>query len=298
MKQVRASQGVGCGPRKARLPQLEYRLAAVPTTDQMLSVMMPIYNEEATLPTILRHVLNAPEVGQVVAVDDGSSDRSWAILQEAAGQDARVLAIRQPRNSGKGAALRRAIPELNKPFALVQDADLEYDPRDYAGLLAPLVEGRADVVYGVRGFGGQTAYSFWFVVGNKLITLASNVLFDAYISDLETGYKVLRSDLWKRLNLEGDRFEIEPDITGRVLRLKYRIHEVPIHYYGRTREEGKKITWRDGVRALGHLAHLRLASEKRLFPGPSNLEYHRHRHDELTHAHPLLKGDGSQASQR
>src|SRR5262245_65994217 len=230
-----------------------------------LSVMMPIYNEERTLATILGHVLDRPEVGEVIAVDDGSGDRSWEILTEIAARDPRVRTYRQTENAGKGAALRRAIGELRQPFALVQDADLEYDPRDYPALLGPLLEGRADVVYGVRGFGGQTAYSFWFVMGNRGVTLASNVLFDSYISDMETGYKVLRSDLWKRLNLRGNRFDIEPDITARILRLGYRIHEVPIRYYARSREEGKKLTWRDGLQALRTLMALRLASDRRLF---------------------------------
>jgi dolichol-phosphate hexosyltransferase len=255
-----------------------------------LSVMMPVYNEERTLQTILGHVLTQPEVGEVIAVDDGSRDATWEILQETAINDPRVRPLRQEHNAGKGAALRRAIGEIRLPYALVQDADLEYDPRDYGLLLQPLVEGRADVVYGVRGFGGQTAYSFWFVLGNKGLTLVSNMLFDAYISDLETGYKMLRSDLWKRLNLQGDRFEIEPDITARLLRLGYRIHEVPIRYYARSREEGKKITWRDGVQALTHLARLRLSSDQNLFGPKYDLEYHRARLEELAKAHPLLEG--------
>src|SRR5215472_3634113 len=211
------------------------------SSQRVLSVMMPIYNEERTLATILSHVLARPEVGEVIAVDDGSGDSSWQILTDIAARDPRVRSFRQAQNAGKGAALRRAIGELRKPFAVVQDADLEYDPRDYPTLLDPLLEGRADVVYGVRGFGGQTAYSFWFVMGNKGVTLASNVLFDSYISDMETGYKMVRSELWKRLNLKGTRFDIEPDITGRILRLGYRIHEVPIRYYARGREEGKKL---------------------------------------------------------
>jgi dolichol-phosphate hexosyltransferase len=255
----------------------------------VLSVMMPIYNEEQTLATMLHHVLARPEVGEVIAVDDGSTDRSWEILREIAADDPRVRPLRQPRNAGKGAALRRAVGELRMPYALVQDADLEYDPRDYPGLLQPLLEGRADVVYGVRGFGGQTAYSFWFVLGNKAITLSSNVLFDAYISDLETGYKILRSELWKRLNLAGDRFEIEPDITARVLRLGYRIHEVPIRYYARSREEGKKITWRDGLQALVYLARLRVASPHKLFGELYDEPYHRQRLEALARAHPLLE---------
>ena len=255
----------------------------------VLSVMMPIYNEERTLATIVKHVLDRPEVGEVIAVDDGSSDRSWEILTEIAGTDRRIKTLRQPQNAGKGAALRRAIPELSRPFALVQDADLEYDPRDYPALVDPLLEGRADVVYGVRGFAGQTAYSFWFVMGNKGVTLASNVLFDAYISDMETGYKVLRSELWQRLNLHGNRFDIEPDITARVLRLGYRIHEVPIRYYARSREEGKKLTWTDGLQAIITLVRLRLTSDRKLFGPDHDHIYHRERQEQLARAHPLMR---------
>ena len=255
----------------------------------VLSAMMPVYNEERTLETILGHVLDRSEIGEVIAVDDGSTDCSWEILQRAAAQDSRVRIFRQERNQGKGAALRRAITELRMPFALVQDADLEYDPRDYPVLMEPLLAGRADVVYGVRGFAGQTAYSFWFVMGNKAVSLASNVLFDAYISDLETGYKVLRSDLWRRLNLQGSRFDIEPEITARLLRLGYRIHEVPIRYYARGREEGKKLTWRDGVQALFTLLGLRLAPRSMLFGQLKDDDYHRERQRELASRHPLAR---------
>jgi dolichol-phosphate hexosyltransferase len=266
-------------------------LCAVMTTTarDVLSVMMPIYNEERTLATILGHVLDRPEVGEVIAIDDGSRDSSWQILTDIACRDPRVRIFQQPQNAGKGAALRRAIGELRKPFALVQDADLEYDPRDYPTLLEPLLEGRADVVYGVRGFGGQTAFSFWFVMGNKGVTIASNVLFDAYISDMETGYKVLRSELWQRLNLRGNRFDIEPDITARVLRLGYRIHEVPIRYYARSREEGKKLTWTDGLQAIGTLLRLRLTSDRKLFGPDHDHAYHLERHAELARAHPLMR---------
>ncbi|GAC1653674.1 MAG: glycosyltransferase family 2 protein [Candidatus Dormibacteraceae bacterium] len=256
----------------------------------VLSVMMPIYNEERTLETILGHVLDRPEVGEVIAVDDGSTDRSWQILSGLAAREPRLRPLRQERNHGKGVALRRAIGELRMPFALVQDADLEYDPRDYPALLEPLNDGRADAVYGTRGFAGQTAYSFWFVMGNKGVTLAGNVLFDSYISDLETGYKVLRSDLWQRLNLQGSRFDIEPDITARVLRLGYRIHEVPIRYYARSRAEGKKLTWRDGVEALAALLKLRLASDQQLFGPGLDPDYHRRRQEALAAYHPLRQG--------
>ena len=249
--------------------------------------MIPAFNEERTLEIILAHVLDRPEVGEVIVVDDGSTDATWTIASSFAKKDSRVRAFRQDVNMGKGAALRRAITEIRLPFALVQDADLEYDPRDYPALLEPLVEGRADVVYGVRGFAGQTAFSFWFVVGNKIVTLATNVLFDCYISDMETGYKVLRTDLWRRLNLRGRRFEIEPDVTARVLRLGYRIHEVPIRYYARGRAEGKKLTWLDGIRAIGALVRLRLTSHGRLFGQAGDKTYHRERQRELAQWHPL-----------
>src|SRR2546430_6713846 len=259
----------------------------------ILSVMMPAYNEERTLDVILDHVLDRPEVGEVIVIDDGSTDRTWEIAQRVATHDSRVRPLRQQPNQGKGAALRRAISELRMPFALVQDADLEYDPRDYPALLQPLLEDRADVVYGVRGFAGQTAYSFWFVVGNKCVTFVTNVLFDCYISDMETGSKVIRSDLWRRLGLNGIRFAIEPDITARALRLGYRIHEVPIHYYARGREEGKKLTWLDGVRAVGALARLRLSSDEALFGTSIDREYHRLRQSQLARQHPLMPGNGA-----
>jgi len=255
--------------------------------NRVLSVMIPAFNEERTLELILTHVLERPEVGEVIAVDDGSTDATWAIMSRIAAREQRVRAFRLETNQGKGAALRRAVGEVRMPFALVQDADLEYDPRDYPTLLQPLVEGRADVVYGVRGFAGQTAFSFWFVMGNKAVTFAANVLFDSYISDLESGYKALRADLWRRLNLQGNRFDIEPDITGRVLRLGYRIHEVPIRYYARSREEGKKLTWLDGLRAIGQLLRLRVASYRGLFGRAADPGYHRERQRQLSLRHPL-----------
>jgi glycosyltransferase involved in cell wall biosynthesis len=264
--------------------------------EAFLSVMMPVFNEERTLEIILGHVLEQPQVGEVIAVDDGSTDRSWEILTRMAAADQRVRPFRQEVNQGKGAALRRAITEVRMPYALVQDADLEYDPRDYPVLLQPLQEGRADVVYGVRGFAGQTAFSYWFVMGNKAVTLATNLLFDCYISDMESGYKVLRSDLWRRLSLNGTRFDIEPDITARVLRLGYRIHEVPIHYYARSRADGKKLTWVDGVRALRTLLRLRVSSDGALFGATTDWSYHRERQDELARQHPLVGGPNQQSN--
>jgi len=264
--------------------------------NRTLSVMIPAFNEERTLDVILKHVLERPEVGEVVAVDDGSTDGTWAIMSRYAERDQRVRAFRLAANQGKGAALRRAIAEARMPYAVVQDADLEYDPRDYPTLLGPLVEGRADVVYGVRGFAGQTAFSFWFVIGNQAVTLAANLLFDCYISDLETGYKALRTDLWWRLNLQGDRFDIEPDITARVLRLGYRIHEVPVRYYARSRAEGKKLTWVDGLRAIGKLVQLRMVPYGSLFGRSADPGYHRDRQRELSRRHPLITQAGDPPS--
>jgi dolichol-phosphate hexosyltransferase len=261
-----------------------------------LSIVIPCYNEAGTIAQLVARVRGAAVPRQeVIVVDDGSTDNTWAILTSLAKRDPRVRPYRQETNQGKGAALRRAVGELRMPFALVQDADLEYDPRDYPSLLGPLEAGRADVVYGVRGFAGQTAFSFWFVLGNKLVTLATNLLFDCYISDMETGYKVLRSDLWKRLNLQGTRFDIEPDITARTLRLGYRIHEVPIHYYARSRDEGKKLTWLDGVRALGALVRARLTSDEALFGSTVDHDYHRGRQAELSRQHPLIPRAGSES---
>jgi len=269
-------------------------------TAGVLAVLIPAYNEEATLEVILHHVLTQPEVGQVIAVDDGSKDGTWTILQAAAKRDKRVTALRQETNAGKGAALQRAISEIKRPFAIVQDADLEYDPRDYPALLAPLMEGRADAVYGVRGFASHSSYSFWFVMGNKLVNLTANLLFDCYISDVETGYKLIRSELWKELGLTANRFDIEPEITARLLRLGYRIHEVPIRYYARSREQGKKLTWRDGVHALATLLRLRLTPEAGLFGPDFDRSRHLDRQHQLATSHPLIgiaSDSGSSADQ-
>src|SRR5260370_41606620 len=190
--------------------------------EQYLSVMIPAFNEESPAELIQEHVLQRPEVGEVIVVDDGTTDQTWEIMSRIAAQDNRVRAFRQTVNQGKGAALRLAISHLRLPFALVQDADLEYDPRDYPALLQPLVESRSDVVYGVRGFAGQTAFSFWFVIGNMAVTLATNLLFDCYISDMETRYQELRACLLRPLTLQGSRICLEPDNPHKVLPLGYR----------------------------------------------------------------------------
>jgi glycosyltransferase involved in cell wall biosynthesis len=239
-----------------------------------LGVIIPAYNEASTIGRVIERALTQPWVQQVVVVDDCSTDETFQRAQAYAG-DARVALRRHPKNLGKGAAIRTALEAVDAPFVIVQDADLEYDPLEYGELIGPLLEGRADVVYGVRGFAGHTAYSYWFVKGNQLVTTATNILFNCYIQDMETGFKAMRTSLMRRLRLSGNRFDSEPDITGRILRLGYRIHEVPINYYARRRAEGKKLTWLDGVKALGTLLRIRLASRRRLF-GPDD-EYHRSR---------------------
>ena len=229
-----------------------------------LGVIIPAFNEERTLDRLLGRVLLQQCVQQVVVVDDCSTD---ATLQVAEGHaaDPRVEIVRHEANQGKGAAIRTGLARMKAPMVIIQDADLEYDPMEYEMIISPIREGRADVVYGVRGFASHTAYSYWFVLGNRLLTTATNVLFNCYIQDMETGFKAMRTDLMRHLKLSGRRFDIEPEITGRVLRLGYRIHEVPITYYARGRREGKKLTWVDGVKALFTLLRIRLTPGSWLF---------------------------------
>jgi len=227
-----------------------------------LSVLIPVYNEERTLERLLDAVEERPEVSELVIVDDGSTDRTPEILS---GRDFKVpvQVIRHERNRGKGAALRTAIAAATGDVALVQDADLEYDPGEFPLLLAPIERGRAEVVYGSRSFAAHSAYSFWFVIGNKLVTLWTNVLFNSYLSDMETCYKLMPLSVWRSLDLSSDGFDIEPEITAKLLRSGRRIYEVPISYAARGRVEGKKLTWRDGVMALWTLSRIRAAPAKR-----------------------------------
>ena len=226
-----------------------------------LSVLIPVYNEERTLERLLDAVEERPEVSELVIVDDGSTDRTPEILS---GRDFKVpvQVIRHERNRGKGAALRTAIAVATGDVALVQDADLEYDPGEFPLLLAPIERGRAEVVYGSRSFAAHSAYSFWFVIGNKLVTLWTNVLFNSYLSDMETCYKLMPLSVWRSLDLSSDGFDIEPEITAKLLRSGRRIYEVPISYAARGRVEGKKLTWRDGVMALWTLSRIRAAPAK------------------------------------
>ena len=217
-----------------------------------LSVVMPIYNERNTLRSVIQRVLSVPLDIELLCVDDGSSDGSTEILSELRAEHENLRFFLQPHNMGKGAALRRGIQEATGDFVIVQDADLEYDPQDYPTLLDPLTQGKADVVYGSRflGSGPHRVLYFWHSVGNWILTLLSNCLTNINLSDMETCYKAFRREVIQSIPIEENRFGFEPEITVKVAKRKLRIYEVGISYWGRTYEEGKKIGWKDGVRAL------------------------------------------------
>jgi glycosyltransferase involved in cell wall biosynthesis len=217
---------------------------------QCLSVVVPCYNESATIVELLQSVLASPYVAEVVVVDDGSSDGSSKLALSLG--DERVRVIVQPANAGKGAAIKRGFREATAGYVLVQDADLEYDPADYGVLLGPLLEGKADVVYGSRFMNGSAhrVLYFWHSVGNRVLTSFSNMCTNLNLTDMETCYKVFRREIIQSLELEQDRFGIEPEITAKIARINCRVYEVGISYSGRTYEEGKKIGWRDGFQAV------------------------------------------------
>lgn len=215
-----------------------------------LSVIVPCYNEERTILTLLDRVLASPWVTEVVVVDDGSSDRSAELLATVA--DTRVRVISQPRNMGKGAALRTGFAAASGEYVVVQDADLEYSPEEYGLLLEPLESGQADVVYGSRFMGGRPhrVLYYWHSVGNRVLTTLSNMFTDLNLTDMETCYKVFRREIIQSIEIEEDRFGFEPEVTAKLAQSRCRIYEVGIAYDGRTYADGKKIGWRDGVRAL------------------------------------------------
>jgi glycosyltransferase involved in cell wall biosynthesis len=221
-----------------------------------LSVLMPALNEDRTVGKVIDAVLASPVDLEIILVDDGSTDRTWEIMQSKTdGQ--RVHAVRHDVNRGKGGAIRTALEHARGEMVIIQDCDLEYDPRDYPRLLEPILAKEATVVYGTRAFSSHTAFSFWYVMGNRLVTLATNVLYNCYISDMETGYKLMPREVALSLGLEARGFELEPEITAKLLRRGERIYEVPIEYHARSREEGKKLTAMDGARALLTLARYR-----------------------------------------
>jgi glycosyltransferase involved in cell wall biosynthesis len=217
-----------------------------------LSVVMPVYNEAATVAEVIKIVLLQRPVQQLVVVDDASTDGTWEKLQSVTGGHARVTLVRHEQNQGKGAALRTGFAQATAPVVMVQDADLEYDPTEYHRLLAPILTGKADVVFGSRflGAGAHRVLYYWHSVGNNLLTTFSNMATNLNLTDMEACYKVFRREIIQQIKIEENRFGFEPEVVSKMARLKVRIYEVAISYYGRTYAEGKKIGWQDGVHAF------------------------------------------------
>ncbi len=237
------------------------RAAAPSVPAGCLSVIMPAYNERRTIHEIIARTLDLPCVGELIVVDDGSADGTREILRDLAAANPRIRLEFHERNKGKGAAVRRGIELATRDYVLVQDADLEYDPRDIPALLQPLVSGLADVVYGSRFAPRECRRVLFFKheLGNRLLTLLSNLLTDLNLSDMETCYKAFRRSVIQNLLLESDRFGFEPEVTARLAKSPAVIYEVPISYHGRTYAQGKKITWKDGFAALWFIVKFNLA---------------------------------------
>ena len=221
-----------------------------------LSILIPIYNERATILEIARRVQAVPFEKEIIAVDDGSTDGTRELLPQL--EQGGMIVLHHDKNQGKGAAIRTALARASGDIIVIQDADLEYDPRDYKQLVEPIIEGRAKVVYGSRFLGPRMAMFFWHMLANKMLTLMTNMLYDAILSDMETGYKAFRADVIKSIPLRSRRFDFEPEITAKVLKRGNRIYEVPISYFGREYSEGKKIGTRDGFVAIWTLLKYRL----------------------------------------
>ena len=216
-----------------------------------LSVVMPVYNEENTIDQIIRLVLSQEPVAELIIVEDCSKDATWSKLEPWPARDPRVRLFRHPVNQGKGAALRTGLAKATSPYVLIQDADMEYDPTEYYVLLGPLLQDRADVVFGSRFAGGaHRVLYYWHSVGNRLLTTLSNMCTNLGLTDMETCYKAFRLDVIQRISIEENRFGFEPEITAKLLRAGHHIHEVPVRFEPRSRAQGKKIGWRDGVNAI------------------------------------------------
>src|SRR5215467_10149470 len=224
--------------------------------DPLLSVVMPVYNERATIEEIIPRVLAVPIRVELIVVDDGSTDGTRDLLTGLQKQHQFKL-IFQPKNGGKGAALRRGFQEVTGDLVVIQDADLEYSPEEFPDLIDLICKGRADVVYGSRFLGRHRVFLFTHYLGNRLLTSITNVLYNTMLSDMETCYKVMRTDVLRSFTLEANGFGIEPELTAKIFKRGYRVYEIPISYDGRGYEEGKKITWRDGVVALWVLLKFR-----------------------------------------
>jgi glycosyltransferase involved in cell wall biosynthesis len=221
-----------------------------------ISVVIPIYNERLHLAELLRRVRATPYDKQIICADDGSTDGTREILAEEA-RKGDLTVVLLPENQGKGAAVRSGLAKVDGDVVIIQDADLEYDPEDYPLLLRPIENGRSQVVYGSRFLGEHKAMYFWHMVGNKFLTLLTNILYDTTLTDMETGYKVFTADIARQVKLTSPRWGFDPEITARILKAGYRIYEVPISYNGREVFEGKKISWRDGFVVLFTLLRCR-----------------------------------------
>ena len=223
-----------------------------------LSILMPVYNEEERVADAVKQALDVtyPCEIELVVVDDGSRDRTAEVLAGLSNE--RLNVVLHERNKGKGAAIQTAVQHASGDYMVILDADLEYDPQDIPRLLEPVLDGRATIVYGNRTFGSHSAFSFWYVMGNKGVTTAANIMYNSYIGDLETCFKLMPIELYRSLKIRSAGFGMEAEVTGKLLRNRHRPYEVPISYRARTREEGKKITWKDGVEALWILSRERV----------------------------------------